>query len=89
MIEFTIIFIYNHKEQKAGVVKSVNENAVEYDVRPIETETVKRFGKQITIYREEENFSTDTHIDEDYTIFFDALVAALKQQDQDDEQVNV
>jgi hypothetical protein len=84
MIEFTIIFSYDNKEQKAGVMKSANDNVVEYDVRPAEPETVKRFGKQISIYREAENFNTGNHIDEDYIGFFNVLVAAIKEQDQEE-----
>lgn len=85
MIEFTIVFSYGNKEQKAGVMKSADGNVVEYDVRPVEPETVKKFGKQIVIYREEEDFNAGNHIDEDYTGFFNVLVEALKEQDQEEE----
>lgn len=84
MTEFTISFSYQDKEQKAGVMKSFEGSMVEYDVRPIEPETVKKFGKQIIIYKEAEDFNSDNHIDEDYTVFFEAVVTAIKEQDTEE-----
>ena len=81
MIEFTIIFNYDNLDQKAGVVKSCKEMKTEYDIRPVEPETVKKFGKQIILYEEAGNFNAGNHIDEDYIVFFNSLVAAIKEQD--------
>jgi hypothetical protein len=83
MVEFTILFKYNDRDQKAGVVKSESGDGTEYDVRPIDPTIVQKFGKQIIIYKENENFNTNNHIDEDYIGFFNALVDALKQQDSE------
>lgn len=90
MIEFTIIFNYDNREQKAGVMKSDKGLKTEYDVRPVEPDTVRRFGKQIIIYKEQESFNAGNHIDEDYIVFFNSLVAAIKEQDiQEDEDLQL
>jgi hypothetical protein len=81
MIEFTISFRYNNKEQKAGVMKSENGEVTKYAVRPIDPAIVQQFGKQVIIFKENENYNSNTHIDEEYTDFFNALVDALRVQD--------
>ena len=81
MVEFTISFQYADEVHRAGVVKSSGSPTIEYDVRPITPSIVRKFGKQIIIYREHERFDANNHIDDDYREFFDALVKALKEQD--------
>jgi len=81
MVEFTISFLYADEMHRAGVVKSSDDKAIKYDVRPITPSVVKKFGKQITIFREQDAFNTHNHIDDDYRDFFNALVTAIKQQD--------
>lgn len=82
MIEFTIIFNYEAKAQKAGVMKSAEGPVIEYDVRPAEPDTVHRFGKQIIIYKEGGNYNSGNHLDESHISFFNTLVAAIREQDQ-------
>lgn len=84
MVEFTISFQYKNEVQRAGVVKSLTDQAIEYDIRPINPLIVSKFGKQISIYRINEDFNTGNHIDKDYHEFFTALVTALREQDVDD-----
>jgi hypothetical protein len=85
MVEFTISFTFEEKEQKAGVVRSEKDRGVEYDIRPADPSIVRRFGKQIIIYKENDKYTTDTHIDFDYRGFFDSLVGAIKSQDKAEE----
>jgi hypothetical protein len=83
MVEFTISFRFEEKDQKAGVVKSEKDAGIkEYDIRPADPSIVQRFGKQIIIYKEKENYNAETNIDFDYRVFFDSLVDALKNQDR-------
>lgn len=81
MLEFTISFQYADEMHRAGVLKSSEQETIEYDVRPITPAIVQKFGKQITIYRENEHFNANNHIDADYREFFEALVKALREQD--------
>jgi hypothetical protein len=82
MVEFTISFRFEEKDRKAGVVKSEKDGGIEYDIRPADPSIVQRFGKQIIIYKEKENYNAETNIDFDYRVFFDSLVDALKNQDR-------
>ena len=84
MLEFTISFHYDNETHRAGVVKSASEEAIEYDVRPITPSIVRKFGKQIIIYRRDEQFNANNHIDDDYRDFFNALVTALRDQDMEE-----
>lgn len=82
MIEFTISYNYDHKAQRAGVMKSDDEDGqCKYAVRPIDPFIVKKFGKQVTIIKADGNYHSENHIDADYVRFFNALVMALKEQD--------
>lgn len=84
MLEFTISFLYADEMHRAGVVKSCDDQTIEYDVRPITPSIVRKFGKQITIFRQQDEFNANNHIDDDYREFFNALVTALKQQDAEE-----
>jgi hypothetical protein len=81
MVEFTIIFRFNEKDQKAGVVRSENDDTVEYVIRPIDPHIVQKYGKQVIIFKENGEYNCNTHIDENHRDFFDVLVNALKVQD--------
>lgn len=85
MIEFTISFRFEEKDLKAGVVKSEKSRGTEYDIRPADPSIVQRFGKQIVIFKENDKYNTDTHIDFDYRGFFESLVEAIKDQDKMEE----
>lgn len=86
MVEFTLSFRFEEKDRRAGVVKSEKDEGIEYDIRPADPSIVKRFGKQIIIYKEKENYNAETNIDFDYRSFFDSLVDALKNQDQSENE---
>lgn len=81
MVEFTIIFRFNEKDQKAGVVRSENDDQIEYVIRPIDPDVVQKYGKQIIIFKENDEYNCNTHIDEDHRDFFDVLVSAIRAQD--------
>lgn len=81
MIEFTISYLYNHKPQRAGVMKSEEDGQCKYAVRPIDRDIVKKFGKQLIILKRGNDYYSENHIDKDYVEFFNALVMALKEQD--------
>lgn len=81
MLEFTISFQYDDEMHRAGVVKSSGDEGIEYDVRPITPAIVRKFGKQIILYRRGEKFNANNHIDDDYRDLFSALVVALREQD--------
>lgn len=77
--EFTILFSYNEKTYKAGVLKCTNEkDEIEYDVRPVHPFIVRKFGRQISIFRNKDQFNTHNHIARDYADFFNCLVHAIR-----------
>lgn len=82
MIEYRIHFRYNDLEQKAGVLRSNTEKVTEYDVRPIDPSVVRKFGRQIIIFKENEAYNCNNHIDRDYKDFFNSLVNALRDHDR-------
>ncbi|GAA4313695.1 hypothetical protein [Compostibacter hankyongensis] len=81
MIEFTISFRYDNSEHSAKVVKSVSASRTDYVVRPVDPSIVQKFGKQMTIFRENNDYNSEHQIDALLVDYFNALVAALREQD--------
>ena len=83
MTEFVIIFKYQNRNHKARVMKTESEGAVEYDIRPVTPWVVKKFGKQIRIFRENETFSVPKRVDDEYRELFKCLVDAIRVREYD------
>lgn len=82
MIEFTISFYYDKQHRRARVMRSDTGKTIKYAVRPRDPFIVRRFGKQVTILKEEEEYSSNTYLNKDYTDFFNTLVYAIRLQDK-------
>gem|GEM_PF-373676 len=83
MKKFIISFSINDKEYTAAVTKSVLGNRIDYSVRPTSPIIIQKFGPEVLIFREDENFTVNTSRDEYYKDYVDALTTALKRQDLD------
>lgn len=81
MEEFTISFRYKNKDQKAGVNKLENEKEVEYNVRPIAREIVKKFGKQIRIFKTGQDYTIQHHEALADKEFYAAVINAIHQKE--------
>lgn len=81
-MEFTISFRYNNMDQKAEVLVSGDPKETEYDVRPVDPAIVRKYGKQIRIFRIKDIYNTRNHIATDYKDFFNSLVDAIRVRDK-------
>lgn len=81
MKKFIITFNINDKEYTAAVTKSILGNRTDYSIRPTSPIIIQKFGPEVLIFREDENFAVNTSRDEYYKDYVDALTTALKQQD--------
>ncbi len=91
MEEFTISFRYKNTDQKVGILRTDNEKGVQYNVRPIAPEIVKKFGKQIRIYRNGENYKIQHLVDLEDKEFYSALIDAIHSNEpgQSDRPVRI
>lgn len=56
---------------KAGVLRTdMRLEGIEYDIRPIDSFIVRKFGQQISIFRDHEKYNTHNHISKDYADLF-------------------
>lgn len=81
MKKFIITFSINDKEYTAAVTRSILGNRIDYSIRPTSPIIIQKFGPEVLIFREDENFAVNTSRDEFYKDYVDALTTALKQQD--------
>ncbi|GAA4308183.1 hypothetical protein [Compostibacter hankyongensis] len=82
MVEFNINFNYDAADHMAVVLKSVTADRTDYIVRPVDPELVLRFGKQVIIFKEHDNYNCGSHVDETFMDFVDALANAIRRQDR-------
>lgn len=78
-----ISFYFNNKMQKAAVLIKQLQAETEYDVRPADPSIVRKFGRQIRIFKAQNIFNTHNHISTDYKEFFNCLVRAIRDQDNE------
>lgn len=76
-----ITFKYNDEEFTATVTKSTAGRRTDYAVRPTSPLIIKRFGSEIILFREENDFAVNTSKDDSYQDFIDVLATAIREQD--------
>lgn len=83
MQKFMIKFSYNDQEFTATVTKSSVGDRIDYAVRPTSPLIISRFGGEIMIFRENNNFAVNTSKDDSYKDFIDVLSNAIRLQDKE------
>lgn len=81
MKRFSITFYLNQKKVIANVKKSVIGTRTDYIVRPDSAEISHRFGKEITLFKEDDNFSVNTSSDGAFNDYVNAVANAIRPQD--------
>ena len=78
METFFISFCFNNKVQTAEVLMNRRRMETEYNVRPVDPFTVRKFGRQICIFKKKNIYNTRNHIATDYKDLFNSLVDAIR-----------
>ncbi len=79
VIEYGISFSYNNTVHKAVVLMCDTEGCVTYHIRPVDPLIVRKYGRQISIYQEQEVFNTQNQLATEHREFFNCLVVAIQQ----------
>lgn len=79
MEKFKMTYEYNHQKHTAIVAKSTDGNKTDYVIQLDSDEIIQKFGKQITLFRENGSFAVNTAKDGDYIEFVNILTNALYQ----------
>lgn len=83
MQKFMISFSYNDQKLTATVTKSSVGARTDYAVRPTSPLIIERFGSEIVLFRENDNFNVNTSQDDSYQDFIDVVATAIRKQDHD------
>jgi two-component system nitrogen regulation response regulator NtrX len=81
MKRFTITFYFNQEEISALVKKSVVGTRTDYTIRPESSRIIQQFGDEITLFKEDENFSVNTSGDGAFDDYVNAITNAIRNQD--------
>lgn len=83
MEKFLISFRYNDQKCTATVTKSSVGRRTDYAVHPTSPLIIARFGSEILLFREEDNFAVNTSKDDSYQDFVDVIATAIRDQDSE------
>lgn len=78
---FIISFQFANKKEKAEVIKTVFGQRTEYKIMPISMGIVHQFGKEVIVFKEDENFSVNTSGNEAYNDFLNIVTNAVRDQE--------
>lgn len=81
MKRFTISFYLGQEKINASVKKSVVGTRTDYIVHPDSSALINKFGNEITLFKENENFSVNTSDDELFNDYVNAIATAIQNQD--------
>lgn len=81
MEKFLISFSYNDQKFTAAVTKSSVGPRTDYAVHPTSPLIIARFGSEIILFRESDNFAVNTSKDDSYKDFVDVIATAIRDQD--------
>lgn len=81
MKRFIISFYFDNENVEADVRKSVVGTQTDYFVNPKSPKIISQYGHEITLFKENENFSVNTSSDRRYNDYVQALVNAILNQE--------
>jgi hypothetical protein len=81
MEKFLISFRYNDQKLTATVTKSSVGRRTDYAVHPTSPLIISRFGSEILLFREEDDFAVNTSKDDSYQDFVDVVATAIRDRD--------
>lgn len=78
---FHISFYLHREKVDADVKKSVAGRRTDYTVHPRPDSIARRFGSEVTLFFEDENFSVDQSGDEGFEEYINAIANAIRDRD--------